>query len=323
MNGYTYFKDTNNQLKFSDLLKNKNLKKLSIASKAAYCILYDAMISSGRPDRNGHIYITYTIKQLMSDLSVSKQTAINYIAELTKAGMIKKYKRGLGQPSLIYVMDTNPPKQEKNAGQESIHSEVKNIDPIYNNYNIHTNYSIKDKLNNINNISNPIQSSDEKKDYDYYLQQFEENLDVQSLKEKHPDDSEMIDGMVEIIADTMLINTAKITVASRSVSAETVKSRLNRLKAEHVEYVLECFNNTATTVRNISKYILASLYNAPATYAWYLKNIKSRNEKQEEKSENKSNEKRENKSRLGNFGNFNERDYDMQAIEKMLLTGHR
>lgn len=81
-------------------------------------------------------------------------------------------------------------------------------------------------------------------------------MDVQSLKDKHPDDSEMIDGMVDIIADTMLINTAKITVVSRSVSAETVKSRLNRLKAEHVEYVLECFKNTATIRKRENIYMM-------------------------------------------------------------------
>ena len=37
----------------------------------------------------------------------------------------------------------------------------------------------------------------------------------------------------------------------------------------HVEYVFECLNNNTTRVRNIKKYMLATLFNAPSTIDSY------------------------------------------------------
>ena len=37
------------------------------------------------------------------------------------------------------------------------------------------------------------------------------------------------------------------------------------LRSEHIEYVLLCMEKTTTQIRNIKKYLLAALYNAPVT----------------------------------------------------------
>ena len=47
--------------------------------------------------------------------------------------------------------------------------------------------------------------------------------------------------------------------------AEVVKSRLLKLDSSHFEYVLDCMAKNTTKVRNINNYLLASLYNTPAT----------------------------------------------------------
>lgn len=54
-------------------------------------------------------------------------------------------------------------------------------------------------------------------------------------------------------------------------SKEVVKSRFSKLTMTHIEYVLECMNKNTTDVKNIKKYMLAALYNAPVTIDSYYK----------------------------------------------------
>lgn len=46
--------------------------------------------------------------------------------------------------------------------------------------------------------------------------------------------------------------------------AAVVKSKLLKLNAKHVEYVIDCMKSNTADVRNIKKYLLASLFNAPS-----------------------------------------------------------
>lgn len=65
--------------------------------------------------------------------------------------------------------------------------------------------------------------------------------------------------------------------AFASRSAEIVTSRpeenmdleILKLNSSHVEYAIECFNQNTTKVRNIKKYMLAILFNAPTTIGSY------------------------------------------------------
>ena len=56
-----------------------------------------------------------------------------------------------------------------------------------------------------------------------------------------------------------------------SFPKETVKSRFLKLDISHIEYVLECMNHNTTKIKNIKKYLLAALYNAPTTIDSYYK----------------------------------------------------
>ena len=50
---------------------------------------------------------------------------------------------------------------------------------------------------------------------------------------------------------------------------EVVRSRFLKLNSSHIEYVLDRMRENTTYVRNIKKYLLAALYNAPATIDSY------------------------------------------------------
>jgi N-acyl-D-aspartate/D-glutamate deacylase len=57
--------------------------------------------------------------------------------------------------------------------------------------------------------------------------------------------------------------------------AEVVRSRFLKLNASHIEYVLDRMRENTTYVRNIKKYLLAALYNAPVTMDSYYTSLVS------------------------------------------------
>ena len=54
-----------------------------------------------------------------------------------------------------------------------------------------------------------------------------------------------------------------------------VKSRVLKIDSSHIEYVLERMRENTTYVRNIKKYLLAALYNAPVTMDSYYTSLVS------------------------------------------------
>lgn len=321
MKNYAYFKSTQSTINFAQLLKSKNLKNLSLGAKAVYSLLLDALNQSGHLDKLGHAFIVYPIKTIMTDLNISKQTAINYLNELTKEGLITKFKRGLGMASLIYPMDcgfvakSNTIISDKLSGQELTTSKVKKLDP-YNDIYLHTSFNLK--LNNNINKSNHIISDemDDKSDYDTALNDFTKQINAISLKKNHPEEAEIIDGMVEILTETFMINSKKMVVCGKSLPTEIVKGRLLRLGEEHIEYVLECLNKNTSKIKNIKKYLLAALFNAPATLMSYKQNKES-----QKTSGTKEKKSIQDKCMQKNaFFNCMEREVDYEQIEKWLLT---
>lgn len=47
------------------------------------------------------------------------------------------------------------------------------------------------------------------------------------------------------------------------------KSRLLKLDGDHIRFVFDCLRDNTTQIRNIRQYLLATLYNAPATMESY------------------------------------------------------
>jgi len=66
---------------------------------------------------------------------------------------------------------------------------------------------------------------------------------------------------------------ARHRVAGDDYPAEVVKSRFMKLDSSHVQYVMDCMRDNTTYVRNIKKYLLAALYNAPVTIGNYYSSL--------------------------------------------------
>ena len=56
-------------------------------------------------------------------------------------------------------------------------------------------------------------------------------------------------------------------IAGDEYPAQMVKDRLLKINSMHIEYVFDCLDKNTTYVRNIKKYLLATLFNAPSTMA--------------------------------------------------------
>ena len=102
-----------------------------------------------------------------------------------------------------------------------------------------------------------------------------ENIEYDCLIQNHRLDRDRLDELVELMVDTVCSRRETIRIAGDDYPAEVVKSRFLKLDSSHIEYVLDRMRENTTYVRNIKKYLLAALYNAPATIGSYYTSLVS------------------------------------------------
>ena len=90
-----------------------------------------------------------------------------------------------------------------------------------------------------------------------------ENLEYEHIKNQH--NRERLDEIVDLMVETLCSTKATINVAGDDYPAQLVKEKLLRINCMHIEYVFECLDKTTTYIRNIRRYLLATLFNAPST----------------------------------------------------------
>ena len=133
-------------------------------------------------------------------------------------------------------------------------------------------------------VSNPIQSNpptpagarmgtDGMGVRESYRELILENIEYDFWKNSDRVDHEMLDEITELIVDTVCSARKTIRIAGDDYPAEAVKSRFMKLDSSHVQYVMDCMKDNTTYVRNIKKYLLAALYNAPTTINSYYSSL--------------------------------------------------
>ena len=100
-----------------------------------------------------------------------------------------------------------------------------------------------------------------------------ENIEYDILVQNERMDRDRLDELVELMVDTVCSRRETIRIAGDDYPAEVVKSRFLKLNSSHIEYVLDRMRENTTYVRNIKKYLLAALYNAPATIDSYYASL--------------------------------------------------
>lgn len=76
---------------------------------------------------------------------------------------------------------------------------------------------------------------------------------------------ERLDEIADIIIETLCSTKDTINIAGDDYPARLVKDKMLRITSSHIEYVFDCLNKNTTCVRNIKRYLLATLFNAPST----------------------------------------------------------
>ena len=120
----------------------------------------------------------------------------------------------------------------------------------------------------INNLSNnyPINQDIGVMDRTAQEEAVRNHIDYPALVTRNPYSVDQIDEMVAIMADVMMMpDGAGITVGGNQLSVGVVKSQLQRLESNHIEYVLDSMSGSAAPIHNIHGYLLTALYRAPLT----------------------------------------------------------
>ena len=78
--------------------------------------------------------------------------------------------------------------------------------------------------------------------------------------------------IVDLLVDTYSTKRKMLRIAGDDKPAEVVRSRLKKLNADHIRFVLGSLAENAAPVRNMKQYLLAMLYNAPTTMNLYYQN---------------------------------------------------
>ena len=134
--------------------------------------------------------------------------------------------------------------------------------------------------NPVQSIPHPPRGSDRKgrdrmRERESYRELMLENIEYDCLIQNHRLDRDRLDELVELMVDTVCSNREMIRIAGDDYPAEVVRSRFLKLNSSHIEYVLDRMRENTTYVRNIKKYLLAALYNAPATIDSYYTSLVS------------------------------------------------
>ena len=287
------------------LIKDPRFSPLSVYAKMLYAVLLDRMSLSSKNgwfDEDNRVYIIYPTLEVQEDLGIGKKKALEVMTELVEFGLLEKKRRGLGLPNLLYLKsflsesadqdtsdtETGNALKFQTGTSGSIHTgtskgirkepaEVPEPAPHGNKYKYNNTYR-----NQI--VSNHIQAEDletagveKQKRYDTdpaisperLRDLICENIRYADLMITHRLDKDMIDGMVDLIQETIMTDGEYVLIASNRYPARVVRSKFLKLGYEHICYVLDCLKSNTTKVKNIRKYLLAVLFNATSTMNGY------------------------------------------------------
>ena len=257
------------------LFQEPRFQSLSTDAKTLYGILLDRMslsVKNGWLDEQNRVFIIFSIEDVKRALCCADNKATKLLRELEKFGLIERKRRGLGKPSLVYVKNFSAESSKSIFQNRDFHDSggFKNAsqDPSKSRCN-------KTERNNTE-ISDTDSISSDENDWMSEREQLEEYfsqaLEVDLLLRLCPDDEDTIYQIVDLLVDTCATNRKLLRIAGDDKPAEVVRSRLKKLNADHIRFVLDSLAENTAPVRNMKQYLLTMLYNAPTTMNLYYQN---------------------------------------------------
>ena len=269
------------------LFTDDKYKNICVEAKVLYGLMLDRMSLSRKNnwlDKYGRVYIMYSIEAIGQSMSCARQKVYKLLSELEKSDLIERKKLGQGKTSMIYVKSFIEPENgtyenhtqdsNKKPAEEKILPEkpkekasepepptacqtAPDVKPAYENHTTcseHLKYARQKRK-----YKNPPVSQETR---DKYRAILEENLEMDIVRQDHPD-AEEPEELFDLILDTVCTSKDEIRICGDYKPTETVKSRFLKLTHEHMEYVLYRLNVNTSEIRNPKQYLLAMLWNAP------------------------------------------------------------
>ena len=257
------------------LFQEQRFQDLSTDAKTLYGILLDRMSLSVRNewfDKKGRVFIIFTIEDVKRTLRCADNKATRLLRELEEFGLIERKRRGQGKPCLVYVKNFSAESSKESVknrdNDDSCGSKIACQDPV-------KSRGIKKKENKteMNNTNLILSDESEKmKNRELLEEYFSHSLEMDLLLRLYPDDEDTIYQIVNSLVDTCDSKRKLISIAGDDKPAEVVRSRLKKLNADHIRFVLDCLSANTSPIRNMKQYLLAALFNAPTTMQLYYQN---------------------------------------------------
>ena len=264
------------------LIDDPRYRGVSTDAKLLYALLLDRLSLSLRScwqDEQGSAYLYYSVAAVREALDCCKEKACKLLRELEDACLIERRAQGRGKPDRIYLcrfetvenrcersakldtfgggrsekQDTSDGRQSEKptpSGRKSRPPEVGKSDP---------NKTEKNKTE----FSKIYLSSPEPMIED----EIREQIEYETLAKRCPADT--LNCMVSLIAEAERSAAPTLRIGKEDVPRAEVLERLRALDRFHIEYILDCMEESRPSIRNIRSYLLTAMYRAPETMEGY------------------------------------------------------
>ena len=255
---------------------------------------------NGWIDSEGRTYVMRSIESIQKFLKCSEDKARTTLKNLIDFGLIEKKRRGQGKPDLLYVMDFITKKQEKTVSEKNgdcgkdfsepenngvLNPEIPgsrvgkfrvqepensgvNYNNIYLNNNTKTyHYPIGD--DNTTDAQEDVDNSGYDSDVDEtedLIEQIKANIDYYDYAPRyHAEYNNRYEEMFQVIVEEVVGKRKSQVIGGTEYPQSIIKKRFLSLTSSHVEYAMGMIKENTGKIRNIKKYMIATLFNAPTT----------------------------------------------------------
>ena len=254
------------------LFELDGLKELSMGAKVMYGLMLDRVNLSAENrwiDKQGRVYIIYTINDAMEALGCSKKKAVDTVKELEIKGLIEKQRRGMGKPNLIYVKNFLTEVSEMNLKKFRNYISGSTEDTPQGVSDMHPNNTDKNNtdLNNTDYESSSLDMQDSlMEERELYTEIIKDNIGLDALIYSQPDRSGVINELVGLMADVICSKEPRIRIGKEERPQQVVKSMFLKLNKDNITYVLDYLAGNKEKIQNRRAYLLTALYNASVSY---------------------------------------------------------
>lgn len=238
------------------LIDSPVFSDLSVGAKFLFMLILDRMgvseLNAERfSDKNGEIFIIFTIKEVSEKIGCSFPTATKLFRELENKNLIIRKQKNRISPYKIYInnkfFELTELKNFTSRDKEFLSHEFKKI---ADNKNKYSNNKFNNNQSSIIGFSRTEEEIREQIEYDCLVCDANRKL---------------LDEMVMIISDVLNGTSPTVRVGKDDMPRGIVVSRFCKLDSEHILYVISSLCNNKTEIKNIKAFLTTSLYNAPAT----------------------------------------------------------